>query len=169
MGTIFNSNTWEYTMVNKRIYGLPFERIYEGLFVNKKMFSKYNVKVPETFEELLTAVKVFSSNKIPSISYNSTAEGSYLYQAIVAGLGGKKNVEEPFADKTDKNCYVEGMRVMKQLYDMGAFPADCFLMSSVDRDERFLDGKIPMIVQGTWFNGKFDSKDKWVDFVPFPR
>lgn len=84
----FGKDAWKYVTIDDRIYGLPFEIIYEGLFINTSLFTQYKIKVPTTFDELLHAVRVLKSNNIIPIAYNNSPEGSYIYQNIVMKLGG---------------------------------------------------------------------------------
>ncbi|MCX7711208.1 MAG: extracellular solute-binding protein [Clostridia bacterium] len=164
----FGKDNWEYTTFNGKIYGLPLEIIYECLFINRDLFAKYNVKVPRTYNDLKQAVIDFKNNNITPIAYNSTPEGTYLYQNIIAKLGGKANVELPFKNGKANRCYTDAMEVMKELYNMGAFPENYFKLSSRDRDALFMNKRAAMIVQGSWFLGRFDNEDTTVDIVPFP-
>lgn len=134
----FKKESWEYVTVDGHIYGLPVETIYEGLFINQDLFDAYHVKVPTTFEELLEAVEIFKANDIIPIAYNSTPEGSYLYQNIVMKLGGKKDVENPFdKDGKIKPCFLTGMEYMKVLYEQGAFPKNLFTLDDKARNDLF--------------------------------
>lgn len=166
----FNKDALSYGKYDGKVYGLPVEVIYEGLFINKDLFQKYNVKIPENYDELLQAVKIFKANNIVPIAYNSTPEGTYLYQNIVAKLGGKDNVENPYCNDIIKDCYLDGMKYMKQLYDLGAFPKECFAMDDKSRNDMFINKKAAMIVQGSWFigSGSIDNFSTTVGIVPFP-
>lgn len=165
----FGEDMWDYTTFDNKIYGLPVEIIFECLFINKDLFDKYSVKVPETYEELKKAVTVFKRNGIIPIAYNSFAEGTYLYQNIVAMIGGKENVENPFKDGKVNDCYIDAMYYVKELYELGAFPQNSFTMTSSERNNLFKDKKAAMIVQGSWFIGDFRDNVETVDIVPFPH
>nr|WP_302597563.1 extracellular solute-binding protein [uncultured Cellulosilyticum sp.] len=167
----FKASSWDYVTINDRIYGLPIEAIYEGLFINQDLFDAYDVKIPTTFEELLEAVKIFKANGIIPIAYNSTPEGSYLYQNIIMKLGGKEDVEHPFDNEGNmKPCFLEGMKYMKILYENGAFPEDIFTLDDKARNDLFLQKKAAMIVQGSWFIGDnvLDENDTSVKIIAFP-
>lgn len=49
-------------------YGLPYQPLITGLFYNKALFDQYGVEVPETFDDLAEATKVFEKNGITTIS-----------------------------------------------------------------------------------------------------
>lgn len=168
----FRKETWDYVTVNDKIYGVPFEIIYEGLFINKDLFEMYNVKVPETFEELKEAVVIFKENNVIPIAYSATPEGSYIYQNIVMQLGGKEDVENPFSEEGNiKPCFVQGMYYMKELYELGAFPNNASWIDDKARNDLFINKKAAMIIQGSWFIGEnaLSPDDMTVDIIPFPK
>ncbi|MEG6572675.1 extracellular solute-binding protein [[Clostridium] cellulosi] len=164
----FDTSMWPQVMQNGKIYGLPVEITFEGLFINKDLFDRYNVKVPENYEDLKKAIVTFKNNNIIPIAYNCKPEGSYLYQNIVMSLDGK-NVENPFINGKIRDSYIKAMYIMRELRELGAFPNDneCFTMESNARDDLFLQKKAAMIVQGSWFVDK--CKTDTVELVPFPR
>lgn len=156
-------NAWDYCTFDDKIYGLPVEIIYEALFINTEIFKKYGVKAPETYEDFMVLVRLFSSKGVLPIAYNYQSEGTYLYQNIVAQMGGLN-------DGGNLRDYKEGMKKMKELYDRHAFPEDAYLISNSQRNNLFLEGKAAMIVQGSWFTRNIYEAgmvDK-VDMMPFP-
>ncbi len=164
----FNSDMWGYTTQDGRIYGLPFEVIFECMFINRDLFTRYNVPIPENFDELKSAVQIFNNNRITPIAFNTYAEGTYLYQTLIAVVGGKDGTEKPFENGAIKSCHIAALQLIKELYDMHAFPNDCFTMTNNQRNVLFKEKKAAMIVQGSWFIGEFDPNDTSVDIIPFP-
>lgn len=164
----FDEKNWSLVRQNGKIYGIPVEMTFEGLYINKDLFNKYKVEIPKNYDDLLDAVKIFRKNGITPIAFNCKPEGSYLYQNIAMSLGGK-NIEHPFTDDKIDPCYIKAMYVMRDLFNLGAFPknSECFTMESNARDDLFLNGKAAMIVQGSWFAGK--CKDKNIVIVQFPK
>lgn len=164
----FNPEMWNYTTLNDKIYGLPVEVIFECMFINKDLFEKYSIAVPKDFEGLKSAVLRFQEHGIVPIAFNTYSEGTYLYQNLVAIIGGKEDTEYPFADGIVKSSYLTAMQYVKDLYDMGAFPENCFTMTSNERNVLFKQKKAAMIVQGSWFIGDFDADDDSIDIIPVP-
>lgn len=145
----FSRDMWAYTTYDGKIYGLPVEVIFECLFVNTDLFDKFNVKIPQNFEELINAIELFKKQDIIPVAYNTLAEGTFLYQNIAAMIGGKEDIENPFDSGKVKACYIKAMKYIKELYDRGAFPEDCFTISNNERNTLFKDKKAAMIVQGS--------------------
>ncbi len=164
----FNQSSFMYTTYDGKIYGIPFELVFEGLFINKDLFKKYRVKVPDNYVELKAAIEIFKSNGIIPIAYNSSAEGSYIYQNMIAGLGGRSGVVDCIKEGKINEYYIAAMEALKELYDMGAFPKDALTLTSNERNELFFTKQAAMIVQGSWFIPYFDKDDDSVEMIPFP-
>ncbi len=147
------------------LYSIPFEIIYEGLFINKTIFNRAHVAVPRDFEELVSSAKRLERLNYIPIAYNISPEGSFIFQNLIACHGGK-------AIETDKAVMLESMKKaavdMKALYDAGAFPEDAFILDDYSRDELFLQGRAAMIVQGSWFITDELGRHDEVIFIPFP-
>lgn len=167
----FGKEAWSYDSINGKKYGLPCEIIYEGLFINNDLFEEYNVKKPQTYDELIEAVKKFRAAGIIPIAYNATAEGTYIYQNMVMKLGGKLETEYPYKNNEINQCFIEAMMYMKELYQLKAFPDNAFSLDDYSRNDLFLKKKAAMIVQGSWFigRGSLNPDDTTVDIMPFPQ
>ena len=163
----FNS-MWDYTTYDGKIYGLPVEVIFECMFINRDLFDKYQIPVPQDFSSLKKAVKRFRQQNIVPIAFNTYSEGTYLYQNLIPIVGGKEDTEHPFSSGTIKPAYITAMQHVKELYDLGAFPPDCFTMTNNERNVLFKEKKAAMIVQGSWFIGDFDAEDISVDIIQIP-
>ena len=163
----FEPSMWKYVTVNRKIYGVPVELSFQALFINRDLFEKYHVAVPETFGQLKTAVAVFRQNDVVPIAFNGTLQGSYLYQSIVAGIGGEEAVAQPVKNGKIDESYIEAMQFMKELYDMQAFPKEAFSLTSAERDRLFKEKKAAMLVQSAGYICQV-NKDPCVDLIPFP-
>ena len=166
----FYEDAWDYVTFENKIYGLPIERIYEGLFYKRQVFEQFNIKVPTNYEELKEAISVLRYYRYEPIAFNCTPEGTFLYQNIVAKLGGKEATENPFSKGTVSESHIKAMYYMRELYQMGAFPKDAFTMDDKSRNQSFLNGSAAMIVQGSWFigEGAVNETEKDIEVIPFP-
>lgn len=164
----FKNGMWDYTTYNNRIYGLPVEVIFECMFVNKDLFRRCDVTIPRDFEGLTQAVVKFRQYGIIPIAFNTYAEGTYLYQSLIANIGGKEETEHPFNGRKVKQSFITAMDYVKQLHDLDAFPEDYYSMTNNERNILFKQKRAAMIVQGSWFIGDFGADDDSVDIIPFP-
>jgi len=163
----FYPNMWRYVTFNGRIYGVPLETIVECLFVNKDIFERYSLKVPQTFDELINVSKILKSKGIIPIAFNAQPEGTYIYQNIIVSIGTKHDVENPLKSGKFSSPYVKALDYLKILYKAGAFPDNYYSLTSKQRNDLFLTKKAAMIVQGSWFIPKCDPKT--VDIYFFPQ
>ena len=56
--------TLTYGTYDDKVYGLPLKQWAGALFCNEELFEEYNVKIPETYEDLLQAVKAFRAEDV---------------------------------------------------------------------------------------------------------
>jgi len=163
----FYKNMWKYVTFNGKIYGVPLETIVECLFVNKDLFEKYNLQVPQTFDELVKICKILKSKGIIPIAFNAQPEGTYIYQNIIVSIGTKYDIENPLKRGRFTSPYIKALDYLKELYNAGAFPDNYYSLTSKQRNDLFLTKKAAMIVQGSWFIPKCDPRT--VDIYFFPQ
>lgn len=163
----FDPKVFEFLDQGYTIYSIPFEVIYEGLYINEDLFIEYNIKVPTDFDELLDAVKAFRKVDIIPIAYNLTPEGSFIYQTMLVQIAGKYDTENPIRrDGSVKKGYIQAMYHMRELYELGAFPEDAFTLDDTSRNTLFVCKEAAMIAQGSWFNSTLLGET--VNIIPFP-
>lgn len=167
---LIKSQIWDMIKKGNDCYSIPLEIICEGLFINRKLFNQYNIKVPANRDELFNAVEKFKAASIIPIAFSSTPEGSFIYQNIIIKLGGSEAVNHPFREGRIHPSYIKAMKVMKELNKNGAFPDNFYMLDDIARDNMFLEQKAAMIVQGSWFI-YFIERNTYKDnfeFHPFP-
>jgi raffinose/stachyose/melibiose transport system substrate-binding protein len=79
---------------NKKTYAVPVESVQAVVFYyNKAMFDKFNIKVPQTIAELVTAAKTLKANGITPFSLANKTKwtGSMYFMYLVDRLGGANN------------------------------------------------------------------------------
>lgn len=164
----FKGDAWKYVTNDDKIYGIPFESFMQCLFINKDLFEKYNIPIPRDFDELKYAVLAFRNERIIPIAYSSDLAGPLLYQNFIAKLGSKEEIEHPIKDGKINPSYIKAMHYMKDLYQLGAFPWEAFILDNDGSIDMFINKKAAMIPQASWFVGTFLDKDSTVDIIPFP-
>ncbi len=181
----FEKSAWDNVTVDGRIYGIPLELTYQCMFLNTDMFEAYRVEIPQDFEGLKRAVNAFLASDVIPISFNAQYIGSLLYQSIIAALGGRLEVEYAFQGGQISPCYVEALAYVKELYELGAFPANAFSLSDSSAQELFYNKQAAMIVQRSEFIGEVNQRVSsvnlsstetesgqdvplTVDMIPFP-
>lgn len=133
---------------NGKIYGIPFEKKYVFLYVNKDIFSFCGAKIPTTFSELEDAVSKIRSNNIIPIAFS--ASDDYLYQAIVGRLSGSE-LEQTIKNGVPSDAYKNGIEFLKHLQQLGAFPKNFISASQEEAAALFTTKKAAMIMRDSGF------------------
>lgn len=153
LNAIMNDNMVNSMNVDGSVYGLPYQKLVTGFWYNKAVFDKYNVKVPESYDELLEASKVFKENGIVTIAKGAQDPYSIwgtmgllcrygYFEKIDAILGGTEKYNNP--------DFVNFYKKLDELRNAGAFPDNVATSTYYDAKEMFMSGQAAMFDSGTW-------------------
>ncbi|MGC2998113.1 ABC transporter substrate-binding protein [Streptomyces sp. G35A] len=167
----------------KALYGgelqvLPYEYNIEGIFYNKKLFADNGLKVPGTWDELVSAAAKLESRGVQPFSASGQQGwpltrliSGYLYRSL--GPDALQKVADGKAKLTDPE-YVKAAEEVAELGKKGYFGKG---VGSIDYDtamNEFLNGEAAMFYMGSWALANIsDEKQNKVGaenvgFVPFP-
>ncbi len=155
-----------------KIYGLPYTTACSVLYCNKDLFTKYDVKLPETWDELMTAVKTFRDNGVvPMTTGGSDRWPTNMYTDIIFLRAG--------GDEANRNAYykkeggtfkspdmIEGAQLFLDLVQAGAFPEDVLAITRDESEVPFKNGEVAMYMHGQWAAAGFDPEK--VVAIKFP-
>lgn len=111
--------------VNGKLVAIPQEVVAHGLFVNKDMFDRYHLELPETPEDFLECCRVFKENGIDTpVGANRWWLESFVFAQAYADLYNGGNTEaEIEALNSGESRYSDYMRpgfeFLKRLIDEG--------------------------------------------------
>ncbi|GAA0179013.1 extracellular solute-binding protein [Clostridium sediminicola] len=159
-----------------KTYALTTDQSVACMFYNKEMFDKYSIKIPETYYDLIDAVKKFKENGITPLTVGAKESWTIaMYQDLfalraVGGEGIKKTMSKEVS--FDDPGYLKAANAIKELVDLGAFPEGSAGISREESEVPFFEGKIPMYLNGSWtatrvYKDTSKVKDKVV-VAPFP-
>lgn len=141
---------------NGKVYGLTYNQQAGALYVNKDMFDKNSIKIPTTFDELLTAVKTFRSKGITPMAVGEKDEwpGMWYYDMIALRTAGSKLSLDALNKKTsfDNPAFVKAAEKLQELVKAQAFDPGALSITRDDSIVQLTQGKIPM-----YFGGNFDA------------
>lgn len=164
----FKSGVLDYDMYEDKIYGVPLELVYQCLFINTDLFNEYNIPIPTTYDDLKLAILMFRREQVIPIAYNSLSEGAYLYENLITRLGSKSEIENNPKNIFPPDAYLDGIVYLKELYQLGAFPWEAFMLDDQGKDDLFINKKAAMLVQGSWFISQLPRDDSTVSLAAFP-
>ncbi|WP_424768827.1 ABC transporter substrate-binding protein [Paenibacillus sp. sgz302251] len=149
------------------IYAIPLTGFYEGLFVNKALFEKYNLELPTDWEKMKTAVKTFADNGVIPLSAPFD-QSHYLIEHFVLAAAGPEGQNKGLLEGIDPN-WEKGLAGMKELYDLGAFPQDAATIDLSMAANYYSEGLAAMILEGSWaIGGMSDGVKETTTVLPFP-
>ena len=158
-----------------KVYQLPYTNACSCLYCNTELFDQYNVKIPETWDELIEAVKVFKENGVTPMALGGGDKWpTNMYTDLIA--------LRFVGDEACRACYyktegatfktqdwIDGMTAFKTLIDEGAFADDAISTTRDESEVPYFNGQIPMYVHGQWFSGSLSAEmQQKVKAVKFP-
>lgn len=161
--------------VDGKIMGLTYNALYQGVYYNKSLFEKYNVKVPTTQKELQDAIDTFKKNNITPFGthlVDTWSIGNVTMQFAVNDVFNKtpdwgdqfRAGKVSFAASPEyKKCY----EYNKLIYD-NTWTNEAFSTEQTACDAKIVQGEAAMKVSGSWSIQNFLDIDENFDFGVFP-
>jgi raffinose/stachyose/melibiose transport system substrate-binding protein len=165
--------------VNGKIYGFPCENAaIEGIWYNKDLFARYNLKVPTTIKELEAACDTFKANGITPFSLANMTKwtGMMYYQILPArhsglapfmnALAGTGSFEDP--------AFVWAAEKIQSWVKKGYFNDGFNGLDEDSGQSRTLlyTGQAAMHIQGSWFASTVQGENpafiEKIGFFNFP-
>jgi ABC-type sugar transport system, periplasmic component len=159
-----------------KVYGLTYAQQASGLYVNTELFDKYHVKIPTTFDELLTAIKTFKENGILPLALGNKDEwpGMWLYDMLALREGGADLSISALENKSSFTdpAFVNAGSKLLDLVDAGSFDSGVMGLTADEANASFAQGKAAMVYGGNFWAQFYEAdssavKDK-VKVVRFP-
>lgn len=158
----FQDGILDYYTFDKNLYALPDGNNIAVVFYNKELFTQAGVKVPNTFEELVSVVKTLKEKKITpmAIGEKDTWTGSFLFMNMLLRtnggpgflsdvLAGKKTFEDP--------AFIDAIDSFQTLVQAGAFQDGATSFDYNAGENLFKTGKAAMYFMGTWATGGIET------------
>lgn len=144
----------EYLTYDGVTYGIPLTQWAGVLFCNTELFAQYNVEYPETWAQLMEAVKTFRSNGVTPMTVGGK-DGWHvgMYQnAFAVRTAGAEYSNEALAGNATLNTpeIVQSAQMLIDLVAAGAFHEGVLGLSADEANMEFNMGNIPMYFSGSW-------------------
>ncbi len=80
-----NSGLADAFTIDGKVYAAPFSVLYNGILYNKKVFDKYDLKEPETWDEFIQVCDTLKENNVDPIGLKNDPWASFLwFQTLIA-------------------------------------------------------------------------------------
>ena len=152
-----------------KLYGMPQASWMMVLYCNTELFEKYDVKLPETFDEWLSACEIFAENNVIPVALGGGVDdgwqAAFVYEALVNRIVGAEAEFKVISSGTgyDAPGFKEAAVKMQELTNIGAFGKSPLEIDEDTSNAQFLTGAAAMRLTGSWFTGGiYDDPDSLV-------
>jgi multiple sugar transport system substrate-binding protein len=148
----YTSGTWGSVDLNGKLYGLPQDSGPMAMFYNKKVFDKYGLAVPKTWDEYIAEAKKLHAAD-PSAFITSDSGDAGFTSSMIWQAGGKPFVSD--GTKVTVNLQDEGSKKWANTWN--TLVANKLLSPtpgfSDDWYKQLAGGQIVTQITGAWFPG----------------
>lgn len=160
--------------IDGKVYGIADAINLIGVYYNKDMFQENGIKVPETYEEFMTACDAFKEKGYYCMA-NGCKDGwpvhfdiyTYMHDLIVADPEVFEKVNNGEISYTDP-IFVDAFKKIDDFYNAGYLSPDSMSFTGDDAVALFVSEKIPMLCQGEWQATVFDDAQLEFELGVFP-
>lgn len=152
------------------VYAIPIRTFWEGLFCNVDLFEEQDLPLPTTWEQLEIAIEGFNKAGIVPISISLSDVPNYIAEFCILSAGSPQaHLERPMKGEAVPESWVEGMRLIRRLYELNAFPSDTNATTNDIIGQQFREKKAAMQLDGSWFANSLSPEAMETTIVlPFP-
>ena len=140
-----------------KVYGLPYLVQPCVVIYNKALFDEYALEIPDTYDQLLEAVKVFRENDITPLCLGEKElwTGMMYYDMMAVRYLGVDACNDILAGKApyDSDDMLKVTNMFTELVGMEAFDPGVVALSRYEAEMEFKMGKIPVLLEGSWVLG----------------
>ncbi|WP_433528913.1 ABC transporter substrate-binding protein [Micromonospora sp. CA-263727] len=144
-------------------YGVPNYGEYVMVYYNKELFAKHGVTVPTTLAEMTSAMDTFVAKGVTPLGMSGAEypAGQLFYQLALsradrAFVDNYQLYKNPVDFHADPLRY--GAETFAEWVRKGYLGKDSASLKAEDMGVAFISGKVPMIVSGSWWFGRFKSE-----------
>ncbi|OMF38039.1 ABC transporter substrate-binding protein [Paenibacillus sp. FSL H8-0548] len=159
----FVSGTTEAYAIDGKTYALPLEFNIAPIYYNKAIFEKYNLEVPQTYEQFKAVVKTLSENGIAPIALGNKDRwtGSLWYMYLADRNAGQQALSSAItgSDSFKEEGLLKAATEVQTLVDSNAFVKGFNGLSNEEAKSEFLNSKAAMYMMGTWELPNFTTNE----------
>lgn len=170
-------NVIEFVEAGGKVYGIPYNALYQGVIYNKDIFERLNLQPPRTQEELNVIIEQLKSAGIEPFAAHfqeNWETGNMMMQYMMNEIfrydhswGDKFRAGTVnFQDNEDiKSCIMNHKKMLDATWK------DALLLDQFESDSRFIQGEAAMYLTGTWslqFTDQY-GEDMRFGIFPYPN
>lgn len=151
------------------IYGVPYQGLLTGLWVNQKILADNGLEMPETFDDLLHVAETLSAKDIVTIS-NGANQSAFSVWSFLVWLDrfGYEEKIDAILDGSESYANEDFIRMYEhiaELRDAGAFPSNVSTQTYQQAVDQYLKGEAAMLDAGVWASSAIQESEVAADTV----
>lgn len=162
--------------VDGRVYSLPMFTFIANLYCNKDLFEKADAKIPETYDELLEAVRKLRAKGITPIVVGEKDRwpGMYWFNILAMRQAGSQACLDALDTPAqfEQQAFKDAAAKLSELVKANAFNDNAFGLGFNEMANEFTEGRAAMIYQGNWVDILIEKNNQLtkrnIVVVPFP-
>ena len=153
-----------------KVYAVPVRGFWEGLYVHTDLFEQYGAPLPEDWNSLLEAIRIFRENGIVPIAVSLSDIPHYLAEmSLLACAGADEQQARPKTYDEVPASWLEAMSVIRELTEAGAFADDAGSTYERESTDLFLNKQAAMQMDGNWLASSFTpDMMETMEVLPMP-
>lgn len=164
------TSTVENFTADGQVYGVPYQQLLTGLWVNKKILADNGLEMPTSFDDLLHVAKTLDAKGITTIS-NGANQSAFSVWSFLVWLN-RFGFEDKVAGLLDGSISYDNPDFQRMyehiaaLRDAGAFPSNVSTQTYQQSVSQFTSGKAAMLDSGVWASSAI-QESKIADDIGF--
>ena len=154
-----------------KVYAVPVRGFWEGLYVHTDLFERCGAPLPESWDALLEAIRIFRENGIVPIAVSLSDIPHYLAEmALLACASREELLFRPAGFEQVPASWLEAMGVIRELAEAGAFADNAGSTYENASTALFLNKQAAMQLDGSWLASAFSPKlMETLAVLPMPK
>lgn len=159
----FPESTVSNFSAGEAIYGVPYQGLLTGLWVNEQILADNGLETPETFDDLLEVAETLSANGVTTISNgaNQSAFSVWSFLTDLSRFGFEEKIDglldgsESYANDDFLSLYIH----IDELREAGAFPSNVSTQTYQQAVDQFTSGNAAMLDAGVWASSAIQDSE----------
>ncbi|MET8805457.1 extracellular solute-binding protein [Streptomyces sp. NPDC004546] len=135
-------------------YGVPYQALITGFYYNKDILREHGIAVPETFDDLLAAVKKLKAAGVVPIAQgaNNSAFSVWAFLTMLDRFGYEAKHPDVLSGKAryDNADFLRLYRHVRELAKAGAFPDNMNTQTYAQAVASYTSGRAAFLDAGVW-------------------
>lgn len=148
---------------DETIYGVPYQGLLTGLWVNEQVLEDNGVPMPTSFDDLLDAAETLNANGVTTISNgaNQSAFSVWSFLTMLDRFGYEDKVDG-LLDGSEQYTNDDFLRLYEhidELREAGAFPSNVSTQTYQQAVDQFTSGNAAMLDAGVWASSAIQESE----------